>query len=101
MAANYEKEFGGGDTEVDNEIQIADDEAKTHPFNEVARAEAALERSRERVERSVNALRDEIARRTDWRGWVAQRPAVFLGAAVLLGFLCGYRRSGGRGSNRR
>ena len=29
MAANYEKGFGGGDTEVDNEIQIADDEAKT------------------------------------------------------------------------
>lgn len=101
MAVHYEKEFGIGDTEVDTEIETEDDEAKTQPFTEVARAEAALERSRERVERSVNALREEIARRTDWRGWVAERPAVFLGAAVLLGFLWGYRRSGGRSSNRR
>jgi hypothetical protein len=101
MAVHYEKEFGIGETDTEVDTEIEADEAKTQPFTEVARAEAALERSRERVERSVNALRDELARRTDWRGWVAQRPAVFLGAAVLLGFLWGYRRSVGRGSNRR
>jgi hypothetical protein len=101
MAVHYEKEFGIGETDTEVDTEIEGDEAKTQPFTEVARAEAALERSRERVERSVNALRDELARRTDWRGWVAQRPAVFLGAAVLLGFLWGYRRSVGRGSNRR
>jgi hypothetical protein len=100
MATNYETELEVSDTQVDNDLE-SDDEGKTQPFNEVARAEAAVERSRERVERSVSALRDEIARRTDWRGWVAQRPGIFLGAAVLLGFLWGYRRSGGQGSNRR
>jgi hypothetical protein len=102
MAVNYDKEYGTGDTEVDNSLdRVDDDEGKTQPFTEVARAEAAVERSRERVERSVTALRDELARRTDWRSWVAERPAVFLGAAVLLGFLWGYRQGGGRGSNRR
>ena len=98
MAVHNENEFGGTDTEVDTELEH---EGKTHPFTEVDRAEAAVERSRERVERSMMALRDAIARRTDWRGWMAQRPAVFLGAAVFLGFLWGYRRGGGRGSNRR
>lgn len=98
MAVHNENEFGGTDTEVDTELEH---EGKTHPFTEVDRAEAAVERSRERVERSMMALRDAIAQRTDWRGWMAQRPAVFLGAAVMLGFLWGYRQGGGRGSNRR
>ena len=101
MAVHHEKEFGVSDTEVDTELDRPDHEGEASPFTEVARAEAAVERSRERVERSVTALRDAIARRTDWRGWMAQRPAVFLGAAVVLGFLWGYRRGGGRGSNRR
>jgi hypothetical protein len=98
MAVHHEKEYGVSDTEVETELEH---EGKTHPFTEVDRAEAAVERSRERVERSMVALRDAIARRTDWRGWMAQRPAVFLGAAVVLGFLWGYRRGGGRSSNRR
>jgi hypothetical protein len=101
MATNYEKEFGIDDTEIDTELEHVDDERHTQPFTEVARAEAAVERSRERVERSVSALRSEIARRTDWRSWVSRRPKVFLGAAVLVGFLWGYRRRWGRSSNRR
>jgi hypothetical protein len=103
MAVSYEKDLDGGDTEVDTALEPAHekDEGRAEAYTDVALAEAAVERSRERVERSVTALRDELARRTDWRGWVAQRPAVFLGAAVLVGFLCGYRRGGGRGSNRR
>ena len=100
MAAPYENELEAADTRVDIEQPDAE-EGRTQPFNEVARAEAAVERSRERVERLVGALREAVARRTDWRSWIARRPAVFLGAAVLVGFIWGYRRPGGRGSNRR
>jgi len=78
-----------------------DGEGRTRVFSEVARAEAALERSRERVERSVSALREAFARRTDWRSLVARRPAVFLGAAMMLGFMWGFRQRGGRASHRR
>jgi hypothetical protein len=99
MAAPYEDDIDAGDTQVD--LQPDGEDGGTQPFNEVARAEAALERSRERVERSVSALRDAFARRTDWRAWVAQRPVVFVGAALLLGFMWGYRRPSGRSSNRR
>jgi len=99
MAANYENELDAGDTQVD--LQPDEEDGKTQPFSEVARAEAALERTRERVERSVSALRDAFARQTDWRGWIARRPGMFLGAAMLLGFIWGYRRPGGRVSNRR
>jgi hypothetical protein len=99
MAANYENELEPGDTQVD--LQADEEDGKTQPFSEVARAEAALERTRERVERSVSALRDAFARRTDWRAWVARQPGVFLGAAVLVGFMWGYRGPGGRVSNRR
>jgi len=78
-----------------------EEEGRTEPYSEVARAEAAVERSRERVERSVTALRAAVARRTDWRAWVARRPELILGAAMLLGFVWGYRSHGGRASNRR
>jgi ElaB/YqjD/DUF883 family membrane-anchored ribosome-binding protein len=95
MAARRERELEQSDTQVD--IALEDEaEGRTQPFSEVARAEAALERSRERVEHSVSALRDAIARRTDWRGWVAHRPAAFLGAAVFVGFVLGFRWRGGR-----
>ena len=100
MAGRYETELEGGDTEVDA-LESGDDEGRTQPFSEVARAEAALERSRERVERSVSALRDLLARRTDWRGWVARRPTTFIGAAMVLGFVLGFRHRGGRSSYRR
>jgi len=99
MAANYESELDGD--EMATEVDQDDGEGLTQPFSEVARAEAALERSRERVERSVSALRAAVARRTDWRAWVAQRPAVFLGAAALLGFMWGFRHRGGRAAHRR
>ena len=87
-------------TEVDVGIED-EEEGLTQPFSEVARAEAALERSRERVERSVSALRAAFAQRTDWRSWVARRPAVFMGTALVLGFMWGFRHRGGRASHRR
>ena len=99
MAAHYENELEAADTQVDLEPDAED--GRTQPYTEVARAEAAVERSRERVERLVGALRDAVARRTDWRGWIGRRPAVFLGAAMLVGFIWGYRGAGGRSSNRR
>jgi len=99
MAAHYEDELDDADTRVD--LRPDDEDGETQPFSEVARAEAALERSRERVERSVSALRDAFVRRTDWRSWVARQPAACLGAAILLGFIWGYRHAGGRDSNRR
>ena len=101
MAPRYETELEPGDTQVDARLEPDDDEGKTQPFSEVARAEAALERSRERVERSVSALRDLLARRTDWRGWIARRPTTFIGAALVLGFVLGFRHRGGRSSYRR
>jgi hypothetical protein len=102
MAGRYDTELQTGDTEVDARLEPDDDdEGRTQPFSEVARAEAALERSRERVERSVSALRDLLARRTDWRSWVARRPAAFVGGALLLGFVLGFRHRGGRSSYRR
>lgn len=58
----------------------------------LARAESDVERARERVATSMLALRDEVARKTDWRSWVRRQPAAFLGAAAALGFWLGYRR---------
>jgi hypothetical protein len=58
----------------------------------LARAESDVERARERVTSSMLALRDEVVRKTDWRGWVRRQPVPFFGAAVALGFWLGYRR---------
>jgi hypothetical protein len=99
MAAPYEGDLDP--EEMPTEVDQADEDGLTQPFSEVARAEAALERSRERVERSVSALRAAVARQTDWRAWVARRPATFVGAALLLGFMWGFRHRGGRASHRR
>lgn len=99
--ASIENELDRTDVEVALGDDEDDAEGRTRVFSEVARAEAALERSRERVERSVSALREAFARRTDWRSWVARRPAVFLGAAMMLGFMWGFRQRGGRASHRR
>ena len=99
MAAPYESDLDP--EEMATEVDQDDAEGLTHPVSEVARAEAALERSRERVERSVTALRAAVARRTDWRAWVARRPTVFIGAAMLLGLMWGFRHRGGRASHRR
>jgi hypothetical protein len=64
----------------------------TNDMSELARAEAEVERTRERVALSVVALRDEVVRRTDWRRWVARRPGTFLCTAFALGFWLGHRR---------
>jgi hypothetical protein len=62
---------------------------------ELVAAEAEVERTRARVTEAVVALRDEVARRTDWRSWIARRPGVFLATAFALGFLLGHRPGAG------
>lgn len=62
------------------------------PADAVARAESEVERTRERLESSMLALRDEVVRKTDWRRVVRRQPAAFLGAAIAVGFWLGYRR---------
>jgi hypothetical protein len=64
----------------------------TNNINELARAEADVERTRERVANSVVALRDEVVKKTNWRHWVVHRPGTVLGAAFVLGFWFGSRR---------
>ena len=58
----------------------------------VVRAERNVLIARERVGRSVDALRTELSRRADWHEWVAHRPATFLVTSFALGFLLGQRR---------
>jgi hypothetical protein len=65
--------------------------------DEAIRAELALtaidlERARERVVTSVQALRAEVVRAVDWREWVRRRPGTVLVAAFALGFLVGKKR---------
>jgi hypothetical protein len=71
---------------------------------DIAAAEARIAEDRERVARSMLALRREVRRRLDWRAWLQRlandRPAVLIGAALGVGFLWGLR-SNAFGENRR
>jgi hypothetical protein len=58
----------------------------------LARAETDVALARERVVRSVEALRLEIGRRVDWHDWFGRRPGTFLVTAFAVGFLFGQRR---------
>lgn len=59
--------------------------------DELAQAEAEVERARERVASSVAALRDEVARQADWRRWLSRHPLACLGGALAVGFWLGVR----------
>jgi ElaB/YqjD/DUF883 family membrane-anchored ribosome-binding protein len=63
---------------------------------EVAEVEDDIARTRDRVSRSVMALRQAVADQTDWREWVRRRPGLFLGAAFAAGLLLGSRGGGRR-----
>jgi ElaB/YqjD/DUF883 family membrane-anchored ribosome-binding protein len=75
---------------------ITDGHARVVRDPAVARAEAELAESRAEVAESMMALRDEVARRTDWRGWIRRRPGLALGAAFAVGLLLGTRGRGWR-----
>jgi hypothetical protein len=77
---------------VRNNQQDLEGTSKDERDPELAQAEADVARTRERVAMSVMALRDEMARRADWREWVRSKPAVFITGALVLGFIWGYRR---------
>ncbi|WPB80824.1 DUF3618 domain-containing protein [Archangium violaceum] len=66
----------------------ADGKARVVPqTSEQIRAE--IERTRAELALSVGELRHEVARRTDWRQWVLDRPYTCVGAAFFIGFLIG------------
>lgn len=60
---------------------------------ELVRAERDIALARERVSQSVLALRDAVAKQTDWREWVRRNPGLFMAGAFTLGLLWGSRPS--------
>ena len=58
---------------------------------ELVRAERDIALARERVSQSVLALRDAVAKQTDWRQWVRRNPGLFMAGAFALGLLWGSR----------
>lgn len=57
----------------------------------IARTEADIHRAREKVVRSMIALKREIARTMDWREWVCRKPRLSMGLAFGLGFMLARR----------
>ncbi len=56
-----------------------------------AEVRAEIERTREEIVSSANALRREMAMRMDWKRWVRQNPGFFIAGAFVLGFWFGIR----------
>ena len=57
----------------------------------VDEARAEIERARAQIQSSVLALRQEVGKVVEWRGWIRQRPGLCLGAAFAIGFYLGSR----------
>lgn len=57
----------------------------------LARAEAEIERTRERLIASALTLQRELGRASDWREWVRRKPGLTLGLAFGIGVLIGRR----------
>jgi hypothetical protein len=60
---------------------------------ELVRAERDIALARERVSQSVLALRDAVAKQTDWREWIRRNPGLFMAVGFTLGLLWGTRSS--------
>jgi hypothetical protein len=58
----------------------------------LARAEADIHPTRERVALSVTALQREITRTMDWREWVWRKPRLSIALAFGLGLFLGRRK---------
>jgi hypothetical protein len=63
----------------------ADSNAQLLKTPEQVRAE--IERTRADLALQVTALRQEMDRATDWRGWVREHPLGFVAGAFVLGFI--------------
>jgi hypothetical protein len=57
----------------------------------LARAEAEIERTRERLIASAMTLQRELGRASDWREWVRRKPGLTLALAFGIGVLIGRR----------
>ena len=53
---------------------------------------AEIQKARAQIALSAQQLRHEVARRTDWRELVRQRPVACLAGAFVLGVWLGSRR---------
>ncbi len=67
----------------------SDFERKTR--RDPAEIRAEIERTREQISSSAEALRREVTVRTDWREWVRRRPALCLVGAFAVGLLIARR----------
>lgn len=56
---------------------------------EEVRAEIA--RARQELATAATELRQQVAEKTDWRGWVRNHPGPVLAGAFVIGFWIGYR----------
>ena len=56
-----------------------------------AEIRAEIERARQQIASSAEALRHEVSVRTDWREWVRRKPALCLVGAFATGFLIARR----------
>ena len=61
------------------------DGAESH----VADLSAEVERARARVAASLSSLGEKVARHSDWRAWVRERPTLVIAGALVLGFVWG------------
>ena len=62
-----------------------------HALRDVGEIRAGIEKARQEIELSVTDLRNEVKRSLDVSRWVRDHPAAFLGGALALGFVLGYR----------
>jgi hypothetical protein len=52
---------------------------------------AEIARARAELQTAATELRQQVAEKTDWRGWVRSNPAAVLTGAFVIGFWLGYR----------
>jgi len=54
---------------------------------DAAAIQAGIERARQEIEQSVNALRANVSDTFNWRSWVRRHPGASFAGALIAGFL--------------